>query len=200
MLQPTDMPPASRAPRLAPSITPGPPPVITVKPIFTMARTDLAAPARSTVALLEARRAEHRHARADEMQRPEAADEVAAGPRQHQQLAGSRLRTFEEEEVVVTGGAGVGAGPGSWPGGFFCGSKVSLRERSGVLALTASLRGHWCRVYSHVLARVFNRVPGVSLMSLASPAFGQPASSISRRRSRRGRPGGRRRADYGALG
>ncbi len=32
MLQPTDGPPASRAPRLAASITPGPPPVITVKP------------------------------------------------------------------------------------------------------------------------------------------------------------------------
>src|SRR5581483_139579 len=32
MLQPTDRPPASRAPRLAASMIPGPPPVITVKP------------------------------------------------------------------------------------------------------------------------------------------------------------------------
>ena len=32
MLQPTECPPASLAPRLAPSMMPGPPPVITVKP------------------------------------------------------------------------------------------------------------------------------------------------------------------------
>ena len=41
-LQPTDRPPASCAPRLAASITPGPPPVITVKPRLRQRAADLA--------------------------------------------------------------------------------------------------------------------------------------------------------------
>ncbi len=34
MLQPMETPPASRAPRLAASMMPGPPPVMTAKPAF----------------------------------------------------------------------------------------------------------------------------------------------------------------------
>ena len=44
MLSPTEVAPASWAPRLAASISPGPPPVITAKPASPIARADLARP------------------------------------------------------------------------------------------------------------------------------------------------------------
>ena len=95
MLQPTDRPPASRAPRLA---------------RFHHARAaaghhreaeaderaaDLARQRVVAVVLVETRRAEHRDARSNEMQRAKAADEVAARAQQQQQFLGARMRAFE---------------------------------------------------------------------------------------------------------
>ena len=62
--------------------------------------------------LAEARRPEHRDARTDEVQRAEAAQEVAARAQQHEQLAGTGLGAFEEDDVLLTGRSGEGAGPG----------------------------------------------------------------------------------------
>jgi hypothetical protein len=47
----------------------------------------------------EARRPEHRHARTDEMKRPESADEIADGAPDEQQLLAPGVRPFEEYAV-----------------------------------------------------------------------------------------------------
>ena len=96
MLQPTERPPASRAPRLAASITPGPPPVITVKPRPAERAADFAGHRVVAVVLVEARRSKHRHARSNEMQRAESANEVAARAHQQPEFLEAGMRAFEE--------------------------------------------------------------------------------------------------------
>ena len=56
MLQPTEWPPASLAPRLAASMMPGPPPVMTVKPASARRRPDLAG--QRVVSVVSVKRAE----------------------------------------------------------------------------------------------------------------------------------------------
>ena len=73
MLSPTERPPASAAPRLAASIRPGPPPVITVKPCLARQAAGLAAELVPAVALLDPGRAEDRDAVVDVAQGVEAA-------------------------------------------------------------------------------------------------------------------------------
>ena len=80
MLQPIERPPASKAPRLAASMTPGPPPVITANPEL---RQQAAQPSRRLVHRVrrgEPRRAEHAHRRADLGQGIDPVDELALDP------------------------------------------------------------------------------------------------------------------------
>src|SRR3954467_12876852 len=99
MLQPMDSPPASRAPRLAASMMPGPPPVMTAKPAsasrrpVSRAAADIGADSGGAgagkraavlagggvhrVGLRRAGRAEDGHGGADLGQRIEAGDELA---------------------------------------------------------------------------------------------------------------------------
>ena len=77
MLQPIESPPASLAPRLAASMIPGPPPVITAKPRSAMPAPDLARGGVVRRVGLDARGAEHRHGQADPRQHVEAVDELA---------------------------------------------------------------------------------------------------------------------------
>ena len=77
MLQPTEKPPASCAPRLAASIRPGPPPVMTVRARLRRAARRPPAPARSADALSPSRALPNTDTRAaDARQRVESLDEL----------------------------------------------------------------------------------------------------------------------------
>ncbi len=108
MLQPTDGPPTSRAPRLAASITPGPPPVMTVKPSRAHGRADLAGLRVGWMRVGQPGRPEDGHARADEVQDAEAAQEFAGHPGNGAELAKAGSWPFEQDDVGVVGFGGVG--------------------------------------------------------------------------------------------
>ena len=78
MPRPTDTPPASRAPLLAASMIPGPPPVMTVMPLLARAGRQLlgALPVRRVIGASRGR-AEDGDRRAQVGQRVEALDELA---------------------------------------------------------------------------------------------------------------------------
>ena len=90
-------PPASLAPRNAASMTPGPPPVMTVNPRRASAGSDLPRQLVVGIAFDESRRAENRDARPDEVQRAEALDELHHDPENRDELFPARARPFEEE-------------------------------------------------------------------------------------------------------
>ena len=105
MLQPMERPPASLAPRLAASMMPGPPPVMTVKPSSADPRADLAGQQVIRMCFLEAGRAEDRDAGTDEVQRPEAADELGGDPPDPDQLDDPRPGAFQELQDPAAAGA-----------------------------------------------------------------------------------------------
>ena len=86
MLQPTDRPPASRAPRLAAFHHAGPAAGHHREAEPRQRAAHLARHRVVPVVLVEPRRSEHRDARTDEMERAEAADEVASGAHQQEQF------------------------------------------------------------------------------------------------------------------
>ena len=96
MLHPTERPPASLAPRFAASINPGPPPVMTVKP--RRAKRLAGAPGHRVVgvAVAEPRRAEHGHARAEEVEAAKALEELAEDADRARELEAAGLRALEE--------------------------------------------------------------------------------------------------------
>ena len=105
MLHPTERPPASRAPRLAASISPGPPPVMTVNPSAEIPCPTSRPSCVVRVRRVVSRRTEHRHARAHEMQRAEAGDEIAHGAEDESKLLPPRMWTLEQSTIrfVVAG-------------------------------------------------------------------------------------------------
>ena len=101
-MHPTDIPPVSCAPRLAASITPGPPPVITVNPRFArLAPTPHTyPPARNGVLLVKTGGAEHRYARPNEVQRAQGAPVFAEHPPRVAKLKTPPLRPFQEQALL----------------------------------------------------------------------------------------------------
>ena len=170
MLQPTERPPASRAPRLAASIRPGPPPVITVKPSWLTRRPTSRAMRVVRMRLVEARRPEDRDARPDEVQHAKPADEVAHRAQQRARSSlQPRVRPFEQRRDRIAGGAGVDVRPGpfaaDWP---------RRREPSA-----------GCRATAGSLAE--RRTIGVGVMDTAS-ACARPRRRVRTARDRCRRP------------
>ena len=98
MLQPTDRPPTSRAPRLAASISPGPPPVMHREAELADAASDLARDLVVRMRLRETAPTRRSSRTGRRSAAPEPADEVAHGPRR---ASASRARAS----------AGLRAGP-----------------------------------------------------------------------------------------
>ena len=86
MLQPTDRPPASRAPRLAAFHHAGTAAGHHREAEPDQRAADLARHRVIAVVLVEPRRSKHRDARSNEMERAEAADEIASGAQQQEQF------------------------------------------------------------------------------------------------------------------
>ena len=113
MLQPTERPPSSRAPRLAASIMPGPPPVITVKPSALTRAARLRARARNTDAS-SSNRAEPKMVThgPTKCRHAESADEVAHRSRNEQRLreaASAGLRAARDRTSRPAAGVSVSA-------------------------------------------------------------------------------------------
>ena len=100
MLQPTDRPPASRRPTIGSFHHARASPGHDGEPQAADRRADFASQLVVAMPLAEPRGSEDGHARADEMQHAEAANEVARGAEQDQQLFEARMRTFQKVAVV----------------------------------------------------------------------------------------------------
>ncbi len=99
MLKPTESPPPSFTPRLAASITPGPPPVITAQPASPNRRPDLAGVAIGLGVLAHARGAEDRdRGPVDLVHGCEARPEL---PGDRENVLGERALVGREESLVV---------------------------------------------------------------------------------------------------
>ena len=101
MLRPTERPPASAAPRLAASIRPGPPPVITVKPCLARQARGLAAELVPAVALGDPGRAEDRDAVVDVAQGVEAALDLVVDPLEAEVVLGLDVAGDAQQVLVA---------------------------------------------------------------------------------------------------
>ena len=103
MLQPTDRPPASLRAAIGGLHEPGPAAGHDREAEAADAPADLARDLVVRMRLAKARRSEDRDARADEVQRAKAANEVAHRAPEELDLPEPRMRTFEKDAVVGAG-------------------------------------------------------------------------------------------------